>query len=62
ILAHWGSADPAQFQGGEAAVFHAFWQIAQQISRRLELFASLPFEKLDALRLEVATRNIAHQN
>ena len=33
----------------------AFWQVAQQIRRRLELLASLPFEKLDALRLQAAT-------
>jgi hypothetical protein len=32
--------------------------VAQQIKRRLELLASLPFEKLDALRLEAATKEI----
>ena len=36
----------------------AFWQVAQQIRRRLKLLASLPFEKLDALRLEAATKEI----
>ena len=36
----------------------AFWQVAQQIRRRLELLASLPFEKLDVLRLEAATKEI----
>jgi arsenate reductase len=61
ILAHWNSPDPAAFEGDEAAVRRAFWQIAQQINRRLELLASLPFEKLDALRLEVATREIGQQ-
>ena len=61
ILAHWGSPDPAEFQGDEAATFQAFWKVAQQINRRLELFACLPFEKLDALRLEIATKNIAKE-
>ena len=36
----------------------AFWQVAQQIRRRLELLAALPFEKLDTLRLEAATKEI----
>ena len=56
IIAHWPSPDPAEVEGADAA--KVFWQVAQQIQRRLELFASLPFEKLDALRLEAATREI----
>jgi arsenate reductase (thioredoxin) len=44
--------------GSEAEKRRAFWQVAQQIKRRLELLASLPFEKLDALRLEAATKEI----
>jgi arsenate reductase len=61
ILAHWGSPDPAEFKGDDAATFQVFWQVAQQIQRRLELFASLPFEKLDALRLETATKEIGQR-
>jgi arsenate reductase (thioredoxin) len=58
IVAHWSSPDPAALEGSEAEKRRAFWQVAQQIKRRLELLASLPFEKLDALRLEAATREI----
>ena len=58
IIAHWGSPDPADITGTDDEKENAFWQVAQQIKRRLELFASLPFEKLDALRLETATRDI----
>lgn len=58
IVAHWPSPDPAEFTGDDAAKAKAFWQVAQQIQRRLELFTSLPFEKLDALRLAAATREI----
>lgn len=61
IVAHWGSPDPAAFEGDESEVRHAFWQVAQQINRRLELFASLPFEKLDELRLGIATRQIGEK-
>ncbi|HEY5792886.1 MAG TPA: arsenate reductase ArsC [Chthoniobacterales bacterium] len=62
ILAHWGSPDPAEATGSEAERLNVFWQIAQQIQRRIELFASLPFDKLDALRLETATREIGNQS
>lgn len=58
IVAHWSSPDPAAVQGSDEDKLRAFWQVAQQIGRRLELLASLPFEKLDALRLEAAAREI----
>ena len=58
IVAHWSSPDPAAVEGSDAEKRRAFWQVAQQIKRRLELLASLPFEKLDALRLEAATKEI----
>jgi hypothetical protein len=45
-------------EGSEAENRRAFWQVAQQIGRRLELLASLSFEKLDVLRLEAATNEI----
>ena len=61
ILAHWGSPDPADFEGSAEQQTRLFWQVAQQINRRLELFASLPFEKLDALRLEIATKEIGNK-
>lgn len=61
ILAHWSSPDPAAFDGDDKAAHHVFWQVAQQINRRLELLASLPFEKLDALRLAVATKEIGER-
>jgi protein-tyrosine-phosphatase len=58
VLAHWGSPDPAEVTGTDEEKEKAFWNVAQQIKRRLELFCSLPFEKLDALRLEKAVREI----
>ena len=58
IVAHWSSPDPAAVEGSDTEKRRAFWQVAQQIKRRLELLASLPFEKLDALRLEAATKEI----
>jgi len=61
ILAHWGSPDPAEAAGSEEERLAAFWQVAQQIQRRVGLFAALPFEKLDALRIESETRRIGRQ-
>lgn len=61
IIAHWPSPDPSDFEGPEDAKAKVFWLVAQQIQRRLELLASLPFEKLDALRLENATKEIGQR-
>lgn len=61
ITAHWPSPDPAEFEGSDEEKARMFWQVAQQIQRRLELLASLPFEKLDLLRLEAATREIGQR-
>jgi arsenate reductase len=58
VIAHWSSPDPAAVEGSAGKKRRAFWQVAQQIKRRLELLASLPFDKLDALRLEAATKEI----
>ncbi len=58
VIAHWGSPDPVIFEGNEKEKLHHFWQVAQQVKRRIELFTSLPFESLDQLRLEAATREI----
>ena len=58
LSAHWSSPDPAAVEGSDTEKRRAFWQVAQQIRRRLELLASLPFEKLDVLRLEAATKEI----
>lgn len=58
IIAHWGSPDPAEAGGTNEQNEKVFWDVSQQIKRRLELFWSLPFDKLDALRLEHATKEI----
>lgn len=61
VIAHWPSPDPAEAEGTEDERKKFFWLVARQIQRRLELFASLPFEKLDALRIEKATKEIGSQ-
>lgn len=61
VIAHWGSADPAVVEGGEAEKESAFLKVSMEISRRLELFLALPIEKLGRLRLTALTRGIGEQ-
>lgn len=49
--AHWGIPDPANVEG-EAAKRAAFKTAYAQLSRRIQLFVSLPIEKLDKLTLK----------
>lgn len=58
IVAHWGVPDPALAVGTDEQVFREFKQAALQLQRRIELFCSLSFNKLDRLRLEKLTQDI----
>jgi arsenate reductase len=49
--AHWGIPDPAHVEGDEARRA-AFKKAADQLARRIQLFLSLPIEKLDKLTLK----------
>ncbi|MBI5889955.1 MAG: arsenate reductase ArsC [Nitrosomonadales bacterium] len=49
--AHWGIPDPAHVEGDEARRA-AFKRAAEQLARRIQLFLSLPIEKLDKLTLK----------
>lgn len=50
IAAHWGVTDPIDYDD--------FKEAGRVLARRVELFANLPLEKLDRLRLEELTREI----
>lgn len=49
--AHWGIPDPAHVEGDEARRA-AFNRAGEQLARRIQLFMSLPIEKLDKLTLK----------
>jgi arsenate reductase (thioredoxin) len=49
--AHWGIPDPAHVEGEEARRA-AFKKASEQLARRIQLFLSLPIEKLDKLVLK----------
>lgn len=61
VTAHWGVPDPAAAAGSEAGRLHAFVEAFAQLRRRIELFASLPLEKLDHLALAARLRDIGRQ-
>jgi arsenate reductase len=52
MTAHWGVPDPAAVQGDEEKITHAFRDAFLLLQRRIELFASLPVDKLDRLSLK----------
>ena len=59
IMAHWGSEDPAAAEGSDEEKRRIFKKIGIEIQRRIELFTSLPLEKMDRLRLKEVTENLA---
>jgi len=50
--AHWGIPDPAAAGGDDETKRAAFRKAAEQLARRIQLFMSLPIEKLDKLALK----------
>jgi arsenate reductase len=58
IMAHWGVDDPAAFVGSPEARERFFYQAALVLYTRLQIFTSLPLEKLDRLKVEKMTRDI----
>jgi arsenate reductase len=57
--AHWGYADPSLVSGSDAQKQEAFAQTMHLIRRRLEIFVSLPAERLTKLRLQTTARDLA---
>ncbi|AMG38801.1 arsenate reductase ArsC [Achromobacter xylosoxidans] len=60
LTAHWGVPDPASHAGDEAERAKAFHDAARMLKRRIELFLSLPHDKLDALSLQAELRGIGN--
>jgi arsenate reductase len=58
IVAHWGLPDPALASGPRETVYRTFKQVALQLQRRIDLFVSLPLEKLDRLKVAKLTEEI----
>ena len=58
MTAHWGMPDPAGVEGPEAIRDKAFVDTAATMKRRLELFLSLPIDKLERLAIQQQVRDI----
>ena len=52
VTAHWGVEDPAKVEGDNETKHKAFLRALTTLQRRLDLFLSLPLEKLDRLALK----------
>jgi protein-tyrosine-phosphatase len=50
IVAHWGSPDPAAFEGDDEATFQNFKEVAMQITRRIDIMLALPIEHFEKYR------------
>jgi arsenate reductase len=61
MTAHWGVPDPAAVEGSDADKRRAFRDAFRVLCRRIELFASLPFDKLSGLALQERVRRIGEQ-
>jgi protein-tyrosine-phosphatase len=58
MTAHWGIPDPAAVEGSDEVKRHAFVDAMNQLQRRICMFVSLPFEKLERMKLQQALREI----
>lgn len=52
MTAHWGFQDPAEAKGSEEEIRHTFARICREIKTRLDIFLSLPINKLEKLALQ----------
>jgi len=58
IRAHWGVDDPARVEGSDEDKRRAFFRAYTEITRRIDLFRSLPLAKLDRLALQARVDEI----
>jgi arsenate reductase (thioredoxin) len=61
VSAHWGVPDPAGATGSEARQRRAFREAYIVLARRVDQFASLPFDTLSALELKERLEHIGHE-
>lgn len=61
VTAHWGVPDPAAVEGDDDKKRRAFLEAFLMLKRRIELFAGLPFDKLDRMALQKHVEEIGRQ-
>lgn len=60
MTAHWGVPDPAAVQGSDEEQRKAFFTTFNQLQNRISLFANLPIDKLDRVKLQHALQEIGN--
>lgn len=58
VTAHWGIPDPVAAEGTDDQKRHAVVEAMNQMQRRVSMFVSLPFDKLDRMKLQQTVREI----
>jgi protein-tyrosine-phosphatase len=58
MTAHWGVPDPAAVEGDDESKRKAFFAAFSQLQNRISLFANLPIDKLDRIKLQKALSDI----
>ena len=58
MTAHWGFQDPAAAKGSDEEIRQIFSTVCREIKTRLDIFCSLPLEKLDKMALRRELDNI----
>ena len=61
VSAHWGVPDPVAVEGTDEQQRKVFLDAAITLRRRIELFLSLPLQRLDAMSLQRELRDIGRQ-
>ncbi|MGD9944800.1 MAG: arsenate reductase ArsC [Bradyrhizobium sp.] len=61
VSAHWGVPDPVAVEGSDEERRKAFMDTALTLKRRIELFLSLPLQRLDTMSLQQELRAIGKQ-
>lgn len=57
--AHWGFPDPSQVSGSDDDKRRAFRDVMTGLKKRIDMLASLPLEKLDALSIQSELKKLA---
>jgi len=58
VTAHWGVSDPVAVKGDEKVRMMAFRNAFLVLENRIKLFVSLPFDKLEGLKLQYKLNEI----
>ena len=61
VLAHWGMPDPADVEGSDEAKLAAFRDTLVTLSRRIDQFLALPFERTECSALAGQLKEIGNR-